>query len=65
MNLPTMFLVSCSVLLLIHAGIGSCDKVLLGYYGEALCPDCVAFSNGPLTDAFNQVSKLNCVIRIR
>ncbi len=32
--------------------------VSVGFYSEALCPDCLAFSNGPLNDAFSQVSGL-------
>lgn len=33
-------------------------KVVVGYYGESLCPDCVDFSNGPLTDAFDEVCSM-------
>ena len=29
-----------------------------GYYAESLCPDCIAFSNGPLTKAFQQISSI-------
>lgn len=31
-------------------------NVVIGYYAESLCPDCIAFSNGPLTKAFQQAS---------
>ncbi len=31
------------------------DNVVIGFYSESLCPDCIALSNGPLTDAFNEV----------
>ena len=34
-------------------------NVLIGYYAESLCPDCIAFSNGPLTKAFQQASNSN------
>ena len=34
----------------------SADKVVVGFYAEALCPYCLQLSNGPLTDAFEQVS---------
>ena len=36
------------------ASQGSTVKV--GFYGEALCPDCIHFINGPLTHAFKEVS---------
>ena len=32
------------------------DKVEIGFYSEALCPDCLALSNGPLTEAFKEAS---------
>lgn len=31
------------------------DKVQVGYYAESLCPDCIAFSRGPMNDAVNEV----------
>ena len=31
-------------------------KVTVGFYGESLCPDCIAFANGPLTEAFDKVA---------
>ena len=34
------------------------DKVEIGFYSEALCPDCLSFSNGPLTEAFKEASLL-------
>ena len=34
-------------------------NVIIGYYAESLCPDCIAFSNGPLTKAFQQASNSN------
>ncbi len=38
------------------ASASSADKVVVGFYSEQLCPDCLMLSNGPLTDAFEQVS---------
>ncbi len=38
------------------APASSADKVVVGFYAEALCPYCLELSNGPLTDAFKQVS---------
>ncbi|XP_064393541.1 uncharacterized protein LOC135341013 [Halichondria panicea] len=37
------------------ASASSADKVVVGFYSEQLCPDCLMLSNGPLTDAFEQV----------
>ena len=34
------------------------DRVVVGFYSEALCPDCLELSNGPLTEAFEKVSHL-------
>ena len=31
------------------------SKVMVGFYSEALCPGCLALSNGELTKAFEQV----------
>lgn len=31
------------------------DKVLVGLYAESLCGDCVAFSSGPMNEAYNKV----------
>ena len=44
------------VLLYIQPGYNSLpEKVVVGFYGEALCPDCINFGNGPLTEAFKEV----------
>ena len=32
------------------------EKVMVGYYAESLCPDCIAFSTGPMKSAVEQVS---------
>ena len=32
------------------------DRVIVGFYSEALCPDCLALSTGPLSEAFEKVS---------
>lgn len=34
------------------------DKVIVGFYGESLCPDCIAFCTGPLHKAFQEASHL-------
>ena len=31
------------------------QMVTVGFYGESLCPDCIAFIGGPLTTAFKEV----------
>ena len=31
------------------------DKVTVGFYGESLCPDCIAFCTGPLHKAVQEV----------
>jgi hypothetical protein len=31
------------------------DTVLVGLYAESLCGDCVAFSLGPMNDAYSKV----------
>ena len=33
--------------------------VEVGFYGEALCPDCINFIDGPLTVAFKEVLENN------
>ena len=33
------------------------DKVVVGFYGESLCPDCIAFCTGPLRKAFDEVNR--------
>ena len=39
----------------LNQSVGGSAPVLLGFYGESLCPDCINFSNGPLTKAFDEV----------
>lgn len=34
------------------------EKVMVGFYSESLCPDCIALSTGPLNDAIEKVSRL-------
>lgn len=34
------------------------DKVVVGFYGESLCPDCIAFCTGPLHKAVKEVRRL-------
>ena len=41
-------------LLLIANGLAD-DKVTVGFYGESLCPDCIAFCTGPLHKAVQEV----------
>ena len=31
------------------------DRVVVSLYAESLCPDCIGFSQGPLSEAFNKV----------
>ena len=33
-------------------------KVRVGYYAESLCPDCLAFSNGPMNKAVKEVNDI-------
>ena len=40
--------------LLIANGLAD-DKVIVGFYGESLCPDCIAFCTGPLHKAVQEV----------
>ena len=50
-----MMLVLASLAVLFLAPATGQGLVKVGFYGEALCPDCINFINGPLTVAFNQV----------
>ena len=34
------------------------DQVVVGYYAESLCPDCLNLSNGPMNKAFQQACAL-------
>lgn len=43
------------LLTLLKLALSANEKPVLGYYAESLCPDCMAFSNGPLTKAFSEV----------
>ena len=38
------------------------DKVVIGFYSESLCPDCIAFTNRELSKAFQEACAL---IRMR
>lgn len=42
------------VIFLIASGRAD-DKVVVGFYGESLCPDCIAFCTGPLHKAVQEV----------
>lgn len=50
-----MLLVFACVTAFLLAPAASQSMVKVGFYGEALCPDCIAFINGPLTIAFREV----------
>ena len=50
-----MLLVLASLAALLLAPAASQEAVNVGFYGEALCPDCIAFITGPLTRAFSEV----------
>ena len=49
-------LVLAPLALLFLTPAASQEMVTVGFYGEALCPDCINFINGPLTMAFKEVS---------
>jgi hypothetical protein len=52
-----MLVVLASLVALFLAPAASQETtVKVGFYGEALCPDCINFINGPLTHAFKEVS---------
>ena len=40
------------------------DKVLIGFYSESLCPDCIAFATGPLNEAFKEVRIKSNLLRV-
>ena len=48
-----------TLVITVIALIASCqavdDKVTVGFYGESLCPDCIAFCTGPLHKAVQEV----------
>lgn len=50
-----MLLVFASLAALLLAPAASQQTVTVGFYGEALCPDCINFIRGPLTLAFKEV----------
>ena len=50
-----MLLVIASLAVLFLAPATGQGLVKVGFYGEALCPDCINFINGPLTVAFKEV----------
>lgn len=50
-----MLLLFACVSAFLLAPVASQGMVTVGFYGEALCPDCISFINGPLTTAFKEV----------
>ena len=48
-----------TLVITVIALVASCqavdDKVTVGFYGESLCPDCIAFCTGPLHKAVQEV----------
>ena len=42
----------------LFAPVQCAKKVELGFYSESLCPDCIAYANGPLEKAMNEVSTM-------
>lgn len=42
----------------------SADKVLIGFYSEALCPDCMDFTCGALNEAFKKVGIKSNLLRV-
>ena len=57
-------LVSVILLHVLQLVASSQDKVQVGLYAESLCGDCVAFSSGPMNDAYNKVCSLRGVLDI-
>ncbi len=52
-----LLLVVLSLALLFVPPTLSDDKVVVGFYSEALCPGCLELSNVELTKAFMEVAK--------
>ena len=50
-----MLVVLATLAALFLAPAASQEMVTVGFYGEALCPDCINFIRGPLTMAFKEV----------
>ena len=50
-----MLFVLASLAAFFLAPAASQEMVTVGFYGEALCPDCINFIKGPLTMAFKEV----------
>ena len=50
-----MLFVLTSLAALFLTPAASQQMVTVGFYGESLCPDCIAFIRGPLTAAFKEV----------
>ena len=44
-----------SLVLAVATATRDTTKVRVGYYAESLCPDCLAFSNGPMNKAVKEV----------
>jgi hypothetical protein len=60
-----MLVVLASLVALFLAPAASQETtVKVGFYGEALCPDCINFINGPLTHAFKEVSWCSLIRRL-
>lgn len=55
------FLFSALVLFLVSGALGQDRLVDVHYYAESLCPDCLAFSKGPMNDAINKVINFACI----
>ena len=52
MSVSVLFLVFS--LTVLCGRVQCAEKVQLGFYSESLCPDCIAFANGPLDEAMNE-----------
>ena len=50
--------VTALVVIVLIANGRADDKVIVGFYGESLCPDCIAFCTGPLHKAVQEVKRL-------
>ena len=50
-----LLVVACLAAFFLAPAASQESIVKVGFYGEALCPDCINFINGPLTRAFKEV----------
>jgi len=53
---------SCFVAFLVATTVSqpATEKVVLALYAESLCPDCISYTQGPLSEAFEKVPYSSC-----